>query len=101
MRKENVISYLINGKTFNEKAIVKSKKSDLFWSLFSIKKIPVPRSIGIFIAMEFDNMDICGDAPWHVPTGGNKKDVEILFLRLTLIYLLSKIYFFINLTLET
>ena len=32
---------------------------------------------------------------------GNKKDVETLFLRLTLIYLLSKIYFFINLTLET
>ena len=22
-----------------------------------------------FIAMEFDDMDICKDAPWHVPTG--------------------------------
>ena len=24
-----------------------------------------------FIAMEFDNMDICRDAPWHVRTGGD------------------------------
>ena len=48
-----------------------------------------------FIVMEFDNMDICTDAPWHVPTSEwEKKDVETLFLRLTLFIYYLNLFFY-------